>query len=356
MNILYLNHRAGLGGGEISFLQFLDHAPDTLVPHAILGADGPLAVALRQRRLPVTILPLPPLDPGTGPITAAAGLRRYCRTHAIGLLHAQTPRAAGYAALVRTADRPVIWHLRTVGPWGLKEKFSAARADAIICISHAVAGCVPARLRARTVIIDNGVVPPAAITPEQLADCRRRWQLPADVPVIAVIGRLDPGKGLQLLIETAAALQTLQPALWLIAGDGPCRADLEQQARARLLTNIRWLGHLDDITPVLAAATVAASASESEGFGRTVVEAVLAACPPLFFPVGGLAELGLPAACHFTEREPAAIATRLARALREPQLLRDAIAPFTASFRERFAPARHAAAVLALYQRLLPRL
>lgn len=354
MNVLYLNHRATLGGGEISFLQFLDQCPAGLSPSVVLGEDGPLGDELRRRGLTPVLLPLPPLDPGAAPLTALAELRRHCRAHHVALVHAQTPRAAGYATLVRSAGRKVIWHLRTVGAWGLKEKFSAARVDAIICISQAVAACIPLRLRGRAVVIENGVLPPRAMPAAEAAALRARLRLPEAIPVIAVIGRLDYGKGVEQLIETAAALHTLQPAIWLVAGDGPCRAELEQAAQARQLVNLRWLGRLDDIAPVLAVSTVLASASESEGFGRTVVEAVLAGCPPLFFPVGGLAELGLPALCHFTRRDAAVNATELARALRDPQPLRDAIAPFTGSFRDRFSPARHAANVAELYHRLLP--
>ena len=354
MNILYLNHRGGLGGGEISFLQFLDQRPAGLAPLVVLGEDGRLGDELRRRSLSPVIMPMPSLAPGPAALTAVAELRRFCRARQVALIHAQTPRAAGYAVLLRTAERKVVWHLRTVGTWGGKEKFAAGRADAIICISRAVAGCVPPRLHGRVAVIENGVVPPRAVPGDESAALRARWQLPGDMPAIAVIGRLDRGKGVDLLIETAAALQLLQPAVWLVAGDGPCRAALEQAARARELANFRWLGHLDDVAPVLAVSALLASGSASEGFGRTVAEAVLAGCPPLFFPVGGLAGLGLPAACHFRERDAAVIATQLAAALREAPARRAALAPFTASFRERFSPARHAAAVTELYRRLLP--
>lgn len=354
--VLLLNHRATLGGGEISTLQFLAAPPPGIRFHAVLGEDGPFAAALRAQHIPVTVMPLPALEPGAGPLGAVAALRQFCRRYHIALIHAQTPRAAGYAALARTGDRRVIWHLRTVGAWGLKEKFAAARADAIIAIADAVAACVPARWQDRVTVIDNAVVPPRAVPAAEAAAFRAQWQVPDGAPLIAVPGRLDRGKGLDLVLDTAEALQLLQPAVWLLAGDGPLRTVLTVEAQRRGLTMLRFTGHLPDLAPLYAAATLCLSASESEGFGRTVVESVLAGCPPLCFPVGGLAGLGLPEPCRLPERDATPLAGILARHLRDAAPLRAAVAPLAATFRERFAPARHRDAVSALYRRLLPRL
>ncbi len=354
--VLLLNHRATLGGGEISTLQFLAAPPPGVCFHAVLGEDGPFAASLRALNIPVAFMPLPALDPGAGPLGAVAALRHFCRRHDIALIHAQTPRAAGYAALARTGNRRVIWHLRTIGDWGLKEKFAAARADAIVAISDAVATCVPARWQDRVTVIDNAVVPPRAVATAETAAFRARWQVPDGTPLIAVPGRLDRGKGLDLVLDTAEALQLLQPAVWLLAGDGPLRTVLEVEAQRRGLTMLRFTGHLPDLAPLYAAATLCLSASESEGFGRTVVEAVLAGCPSLFFPVGGLAGLGLPGVCHLAERDTTLLAGVIARHLRDIAPLRAAVAPLAATFRERFSPACHRDAVSALYRRLLPRL
>ena len=63
------------------------------------------------------------------------------------------------------------------------------------------------------------------------ASARARHMIPEDAPVVLYAGRLVPLKNLPLLVEAFAALRRAVPACrFLVAGDGPLRADLVAEA------------------------------------------------------------------------------------------------------------------------------
>ncbi len=70
------------------------------------------------------------------------------------------------------------------------------------------------------------------------AEARRRWDLDADAPVVISVGRLSVEKGLDLVLAAAAGRPR---ATFLVAGDGPLRAQLERSAPP----NVRFLGRLE---------------------------------------------------------------------------------------------------------------
>jgi len=358
VKILYLNHRGVLGGGEISFLQFLDHyclRPQADI-HVILGEDGELRKQLQRRNIHHQILELPAFSFRSKmsgfKALAAAELRHFNKKWAPNIIHAQTPRAAGYAARIRTNNQRTVWHLRTIGEWGFKEKWAARHTDVIVAISQAVADCVPPRLRNKVKVIYNGVMPSLPVDETLVRKWKANLSLPPDLPLIGVLGRLDDRKGLELLLNTAAALQHYQPAGWIFAGDGPRRNELITLASELKVQHIVFTGFLEETAPFWSACDIMVTASESEGFGRTVAEAVMAGCPPLYFPIDGLREMNLPTAFHLQQRQPDSLAQQIAQHLAQPQLLRQELPVLQRVFEQRFNIARHTQAINQLYRDL----
>jgi glycosyltransferase involved in cell wall biosynthesis len=105
-------------------------------------------------------------------------------------------------------------------------------------------------------------------------------------PLVVFAGRLTRAKDLGVLL---AAMERLEDATLLVAGDGELRAELETRASAR----IRFLGALprDRVLELFAAADVAALSSAWENFPHTLVEALAVGTPVVATRVGGVPEI-----------------------------------------------------------------
>lgn len=108
-------------------------------------------------------------------------------------------------------------------------------------------------------------------------------------PCVLTIARLAPQKGLDLLLEAAALIkQRGMDFTWLVAGDGPLKAQLNQQITAADLP-VKLLGRREDIGALLAQADVVVQTSYWEGQPLTLREAMQAGRAIVATDVGGSA-------------------------------------------------------------------
>lgn len=108
-------------------------------------------------------------------------------------------------------------------------------------------------------------------------------------PCVLTIARLAPQKGLDLLLEAATLIkQRGINFTWLVAGDGPLKAQLNQQITAADLP-VKLLGRREDIGALLAQADVVVQTSYWEGQPLTLREAMQAGCAIVATDVGGSA-------------------------------------------------------------------
>ena len=83
---------------------------------------------------------------------------------------------------------------------------------------------------------------------------RRELRLPAEVTIIATVGRLDATKGVDTLLKACQRIEDAHPGTeLLLAGDGPKRRSLERLARD-LRVPARFLGYSDDLHSLYRAA------------------------------------------------------------------------------------------------------
>lgn len=109
--------------------------------------------------------------------------------------------------------------------------------------------------------------------------------------VIGSVGRLVPVKNYPLLLQAFAALQNSDAVLVLV-GAGPERASLEQQAQALgIAPRVRFLGHRDDVTQLMAAFDVFVLPSLNEGMSNTLLEAMASGVACVASNVGGNPDL-----------------------------------------------------------------
>lgn len=249
----------------------------------------------------------------TGPFSPTLVAREVQRTAANAVAIARLARAAKADAIHANSHwshleaiaagqltrRPVVLHLHEETMPGIAGRLRAVsvnRADATIAVSHAVARCLPAKAQARTSVIHNGVdtglFSPGPAEPE----LRREIAADPDAPVVLVMCRLDPAKGVDHVIRAVAGLPSnLSHAQLAIAGSGslqPAYADeLRRLGRDLLGDRVRFLGPRNDVAELLRTADVLALGSSLEGLPLGILEAHACGTPVVAYPTAGVPEI-----------------------------------------------------------------
>ena len=124
-------------------------------------------------------------------------------------------------------------------------------------------------------------------------DARRRLGVGRGTFVIGSVGRLEPQKRFDLLIDAFATLRAARPNLTLlIAGDGSLAEPLQAQVvRLGLTDCCTLLGHRTDIVDLHHAFDLFVQSSDYEGTPNAVLEAMALETPIVATSAGGSAEI-----------------------------------------------------------------
>jgi glycosyltransferase involved in cell wall biosynthesis len=366
VNIVYLITRADAVGGASIHVRdlaraMLDRGHQATV---LVGGRGPVTDRLAEAGVPFRSLrylrrPIRPLRDWR----ALAEIASLLGDLGPDLVSTHTAKAGwlGRAACARLAIpalyTPHGWSIghRVSGPLGAlftrAERIAARWAAAIICVCEherrlALAARVAPAEKLR--VVYNGV---RDVSPDLRAD-------PAREPVrICSLARFASPKDHRTLLQ---ALATIRSGTWELdlAGDGPLEPDIRRlAAELGLAGRVRFHGYLPDPAPVLAAAQLYVLSSRSEGFPRTVLEAMRAGLPVVASDVGGVGEsvtegvsgLLVPA------RNPAALASALARLLADAALRRQMGEAARLAYQARFRWESMVEATAAIYATVLNR-
>jgi glycosyltransferase involved in cell wall biosynthesis len=140
------------------------------------------------------------------------------------------------------------------------------------------------------------------------------------------VGRLSPEKRANVILTAWSKLQ--KPIPLLIAGGGPEREALEEQARSTGLTQVRFLGQIprpDTLAAIQAARFLLFPSQWYEGFPMTICEAFACGTPVICSRLGAMAELvedGL-TGFHFTPGDAAELAEKVTWAWEHPSEMRE---------------------------------
>jgi glycosyltransferase involved in cell wall biosynthesis len=105
------------------------------------------------------------------------------------------------------------------------------------------------------------------------AEVRASLGLPPDATIIGHVGRFVAVKNHAFLLDVAAEILRREPrSLFVFAGDGPLRPQIEAKARSLALP-CRFLGNRPDVPAFLGACDLFVFPSKQEGLGLAVVEA-----------------------------------------------------------------------------------
>ena len=142
-------------------------------------------------------------------------------------------------------------------------------------------------------------------------------------PHVLFVGRLEPRKGLEHLIDAMAQLHAQPPGVRLVVvGDGPARASLAARARGEGVDAL-FAGHVPDerlAAYYRSAEIVCSPAVGGESFGIVLLEAMAAGRPVVATAIAGYAELvgdGCAGVRLVRPGDPAGIARELIALLRD---------------------------------------
>lgn len=129
-----------------------------------------------------------------------------------------------------------------------------------------------------------------ARAPRKTGQFRRMWNIPADAPLVTIVGRLVPVKNHALFLEAAVkVLAEIPQARFAIVGDGELRQELEAQVDALAVRQaMTFTGWQREVEPVYADSDQLVISSVNEGTPFTVIEAMATGCPVVATSVGGL--------------------------------------------------------------------
>jgi glycosyltransferase involved in cell wall biosynthesis len=107
-------------------------------------------------------------------------------------------------------------------------------------------------------------------------------------PLVGLVGRLSTEKGVDIFLHAAARVIAHCPyAKFVVAGDGPNRADLDTLIdKLGIRASVRMLGRCDDMPAFYASLDVMVSASRKEGLPIAILEGMASQLPLIATAVG----------------------------------------------------------------------
>jgi len=287
--------RPAAGGIRQHVIDLIRHTPSDEVMHAVAAPEEFLG------NLPsdLSLLSCLPLDiaESVHPVRdmkAAMQLATPARND-FEVVHAHGLRAAWVASIARKTRRfTLICTSHNLVPQNSASRtglgFIAGQVAGIVAVSPAVEESlinvgVPEDM---IIVVPNGVDCDhfGAVREDQaLRDAfRNEMMIQPRTFVVGCVARLSREKGIDVLIRAA---YDMPDVMFLVAGDGPERTTLQTLAHP----NVRLLGRLDDVRPLLAGVDAFLAPSREEGQGIAVMEAMAAGLPIVASNAGGLGQM-----------------------------------------------------------------
>lgn len=336
----------------------------------VVPGAGRFVEVLEREKLPVEVVQAPPSlsnfggsTRGRRRVAAAASLPGYwlrlarrLRELQPSVVHIADVRGMVLAGVPgRLAGARVVWHVHGVPGGRGVNRFAA-------CLAHAIV--VPSRWEARQV---GQVWPhrPIEVIVNAVSDQVRRSRPvdPIRAPVVVVLGRLHPHKGIDVLLRAASLLAPAHTGLQvLIAGaddpGSPAERELLQALAdgAGLAGRVHFLGFRDRAEQVIARARIYVQPSRFEPQGLAILEAMAIGVPVVASEVGGVPEVVIDGVNGLLvpPDDPAALAGAIDRLLGDPTLAeRLRQAAFQTMSGAQFSPGEMAARTVTLYERIL---
>jgi glycosyltransferase involved in cell wall biosynthesis len=297
LRLLMANSMKAMGGGERWLLEAADGLASRGHDVSVAARTGSaVATVARSAGHPVLEVPMR----GDADVQSVFALARWMRETQTDVLSVNVQRAVRLGCVAaRLAHVGVVVERR-----GLELTVRNTAINRTVyqkCLSHVVANCRAigdALVAAGTIESDRVSVIPNGIDPERVPKgggdaVRAEFSIPAEAPLVAVIGRLVPDKGIEVAVGAFAELLGEIPAARLIvAGSGGLLEELKREARRSAPeSRIIFAGYREDVPAVLDAAQVLLVTSSREGMPHVILEAMAAGTPVVATRVAGIPEM-----------------------------------------------------------------
>src|SRR4051812_12903977 len=172
-------------------------------------------------------------------------------------------------------------------------KFSIEKSNSLTAVSQYLQretltafGCTACRIE----VIPNFIDP--AVYNRDRWQGNLRPQFDTGRKVLMHISNFRPVKRVKDVVRVFAQVNRAVPSVLVMVGDGPDRHDAEQEARDLGVDQyVHFLGKIDSVAPLLAAADLFVLLTSSESFGLSALEALASGTPVIGTDAGGLPEV-----------------------------------------------------------------
>jgi len=161
-------------------------------------------------------------------------------------------------------------------------KFSIEKSDALTAVSR----CTACRIDVIPNFVDPNVYDRSRYTGQL------RAQFDGNRKVLMHISNFRPVKRVRDVVRVFAEVNRAVESVLVMVGDGPDRGEAEMEARQLGVDkSVHFLGKIDSVAPLLAAADLFVLPSNSESFGLSALEALASGTPVIGTKAGGLPEV-----------------------------------------------------------------
>lgn len=370
-NLMFVSSYTGLGGGETIQLNLIEAlGSDRYQIHLVVPGEGQFAKGARKLGVQVHILPFRGATTWFVPaiwtrLPAARALSALADRLEIDVLVSNYHALPFAVAAGRAARIPVMWY--SIGWWFPVRPWQRAFFRRDVTQIAAASRSVRDRWLSRSPILSPDRIPVIfpGVNPDYFhpgvdgAPVREKLGIGPDAPLVAMLARFQHVKGHDIFQAMIPHVHAQVPeARFAVAGENVFGVRKDERYKLAILTRARedpvlsrtlaYLGFYEDPRPVVAAADVVVCPSRFESLGMVHLEAMAMARPIVSMNNGGPAETILDGETGFLvpPEDPAALADRVVRLLRDPALRaqmgqagrRHVLANFTADrFAARFA-------------------
>jgi len=299
-NVLFIDSTAGMfGGGQISLLEFLTHMDRARYdPLVIVGEKGRLKHEVQKLGVECQVIPMPSFKK-LNPFLSLAGFCRifnYARKKKVKIIHCNTSRATLYAGpAAKILGISIVWHVRIPHSDNLLDRLLVPLCSRIIAVSQVVKGRFDRFKKAKVEVVYNGVDIKAFLPGSVKKDVKNKLQIRSEDIVIGTVGRLSPEKGFEYLLIAIRDVINVYPSVKvLIAGNGNEKYRFYLQERIdelKLSSKIILTGFYEDVPQILRCMDIYCLPSLSEGFNRSLLEAMACGLPVVATNAGGNVEI-----------------------------------------------------------------